>query len=832
MKNILYIAKANIMRNRSNTITLFIIILVVSMLLTIGLSVLTGVNTEYMKNIDKLNSLHSAFIMTKDMYRDSFENLIKNDSRVTDYNIDPAIYPERVTVNYGGVVDLNVVILNLDTPRTISIPKMLEEDVSIPQDKAVYLPYYAKLVGYKLGDEYTMVYKNKPLNYVVSGFFETNEMSTSNGYAIKNFLHDEAFRNLAQQVGSSVWIAIRFFNPYDSVAFNSSFRDNIDVEISSMGERSVAVDFNMLAPGTTTAIMSFAGLVMGFAFIIALISLMVIRFRVTNSIDDNMHGIGVLGASGYTSGQIIASFILEYGLVALPAAILGVFVSMPMFSAIRTIMTSISGILWSLGANPAVGLLSALFVTALLLVMVLLSCRRIHKLPPVVALRGGISTNSFRRNFFPLSKGSGNVQTRLGLKNMFAYGKLYAMIGLIIAGISLAVTFMVVTFQNFVLDNTSFIKMVGVEISDVSLTVSRHTDADALANEIEKMPEVRKTSMMDWGTVKIEGENIAVLIANDYSRMESMTTFAGRFPEWDNEIAMPEMLAKSFGKEIGDTVKVKSSGVTQDYIISGYYSTTNLNGLVCAMTLEGYQRLNPNQKRGSVNVYLKDGVTVENFTTLLENSFGVVNVYKVDENDKYAAAKARAEEKISNYLQQYNIDSVEYAAIYNGEIILSGSSSSYQIERIINYRELINAQTGIFASGISITTQFIAVISLIIIALILSMTVKSIISKRRRELGVLKAGGFTTRELATQLGISFIPAAILGVLIGCVGGGLLVNPAFAVMLGSMGVKNATFTVNPVVIAVVGLLIILITFGIATFSAMRIKNISAYELLSE
>lgn len=828
---ILHLAKANITKNRSHTISLFIIIMVTSMLLTIGLSTALGIHEDFRKSIDKLNSLHSAFVMTEEMYQDSFEDLIKNDDRVSEYNIEPMVYPGRVTMDYGGIADLNAMILNLDTADTISFPIIKEEDLSVPQDKAIYLPSYSKMLGYNLGDNFIITYKNKPLTFVVAGFFETNELSLSNGYGIKFFVPEENFTQLTQQIGRSVWIAVRLHDPYDSASFNRDFRSKIDVELSSMGEGSLAIGFMELTNSIIgTQVMS--GIVIGFAFLIALISLMAIRFRVTNSINDNIHNIGVLKAAGYTSRQIIASFLLEYGLIAVPASLLGIFVTIPLFAPFRTMMTSMTGISWTLGINFGISLIAALLIALLLLIMVLLSCSRIKKLPPVEALRGGISTLNFRRNFFPLHKGMSGVHIRLGLKNIFAYGKLYTMIGLIITGISLAMTFMIATYQNLVLDNTAIIKMVGIEIADVALTVTRHTDADALALEIEAMPEVRKTSMLDWVSVRIEGEDIAGFISNDYSPMETMSAHEGRFPLWDNEIAMPERLAKSFHKAIGDTVKVKANGVTQEFIISGFYSTTNNGGAVCALTLDGYQRLNSNQKRVGINVYLNDDVTVEDFSKILEERFGVINVYQVDENDKYAAAKARAEEKISTYLQQYNINSVEYAAIFNGEIILSGSSDRYQIEKITNYRELIKAQTGIFASSISLMTQLIAVISLVIISIILFMTIKSIIAKRRQELGTLKAGGFTTKELALQLSLSFIPAAALGVLIGCFSGGLLLNPAYKIIFSSMGVKNVIFTINPFIITLAGLLIILVTFGIAMISAMKIKHISVCELLHE
>ena len=832
MKHILHIAKAAIRRGRKQTASLFVIILIVSMVATIASSIMLGIDADYVNSLDRLGSLHSAFLMTKGMYKDSYEEIIQQDSRVSDYNILQAVYANQMTTEYGGKVDTGALFLNLDTPHAISAPMLVEQDTGISKEQAIYLPYYAKFIGYSLGDNYTLMYKNRPLLFTVAGFFQSNEMSTTNAYAIKYYVHDEMFESLSGQVGSSVWVAIRFYDPYDSIPFNQMFREKMDMEISSMGTDSFELRFDMNLDSNIMAIMSFASLVLGFALIITVISLMVIRFRVTNSIENNMHSIGVLKASGYTSREIIFSYLLEYGLVALPAALLGVFASIPLFSAIRHVLTSITGIVWTLGADIKMGILLALCIVLLLQGMVLLSCLRIRKLPPVVALRGGISVHNFRHNYFPLHKGFGNVQLRLGLKNIFAYGKLYTMIGFILAGIAVAITFMVATHQNFVQDSTAFIQMVGIEIADVTLSITPHTDAEALVKEIEKMPEVRKTSMLDWANLQIDGHAVSGFISNDFSKMETMSAFAGRFPLWENEVAMPQVLAELIGKEMGDTVSIKSSGVTQDYLICGFYSTTNQGGNVCAMTLEGVRRLTPNRKQDSINVYLDDGVTVQAFTQRLEQNFGVVNVYPVDETHPYAAAKARAEEKISSYLQQYNIDSVEYAVLYQGELIMSGSSKVYQIDKITDYAELIRTQIAAFGSAITVTTQFIAIISLIVVSLILSMTVRSIIAKRRRELGCLKAGGYTTRELAIQLGISFVPCAVVGTVVGCVGGSILLNPVFGMMFRSMGVKNATLVVNPMAVVLVGIGIIVIAVGVATLSAGRIKHISAYELLSE
>ena len=831
MKKTIHIAKAHILKHKSATMSLFAIIMIVSLLATTGMSVILGAAKDFKAGRDRLNSLHSAIAMDKGKYNPAFEEIIRGDPRVSQYDIGEVLCPKGLTVDYGGEVELMYasLIFPLSQPAKLSIPKITEQDPAIPHETAIYLPAYSKEFGFSLGDPFTMTYRNRQIQLTVAAFFETSEFGNVTDLALKFFAPDECYEMLAGRFARAVWIAVRFHDESDSASFNADFARETDMELSSFA---LACDAGFIAAASVTPVSMFSAIVVIFASLLALISMIVIRFRVSNSIENAMHEIGALKASGYTSPQIIRCYMAEYAIISCSASLLGVLLSIPVFPAIRRVLTALSGTTWTLGANVAAGGIAALLVTATLLAMIQGSCRKIKGLPPVAALRGGPAANSFRRNYFPLHRGAGSVHMRLGFKSMFAFFKTYASIGFVMAGISLAVIFLAVTFQNFVFDHESLAKMTGYELSDVNLVVARHTDADALAAHIEQMPQVRRTSMLDFIGFDVGGIPVEGTVSSDFGRLESMSAGEGRFPKYDNEVALPKIMAARLGKEIGDSVSIRANSVSQEYVITGFYSVTSNGGRMAAITLEGYQRLDPNYRRGNINVYLEEGADFEEFSGLLKQIFGVLNVYRQDGDGRFSEAKARAEEKISNYLEYYRIDSVEYAVIYNGEIILSGTSGAYQIEKIIDFREVLEISIGALTDTVALITQVVAVISLIVISLILSMTIRSIVAKRRRELGTLKAIGFTTKQLARQLAVSFMPMATIGTILGCIGGAALVNPAFNAMLKSEGILNATFTIDPLLISLVGAMIIAVTFVVANASAMRIKKISAYELLSE
>ncbi|MDR0490693.1 MAG: ABC transporter permease, partial [Oscillospiraceae bacterium] len=552
VKKPMLIAGANIRKHKSAVVSLFLILTVVSMLCTIGLSIIIGVMKDYEYGIERLNGLHSAFIMTKEMYKPEYEDILKNDSRVSEYDINEAVFIDKFKINYGGETEHRVMFLNADAGLRISAPLLHSQDETTPREHAVYLPDHAqRSFGYKTGDPFVAIYRNKPLELRVAGFFEASEYGMPNGLALKLFVANECFQELTWEIGSSVWIAARFHDPYDSFAFNEDFRAQMDTEISAFQNDAFVADFVGTSENSITPIMILTALILVFALIIVLISFIVTRFRVTSAIADAMHTIGVLKASGYTSRQIIATYLMEYGTVSLPAALLGVLLSVPLFSPVRQALSMISGTKWTLSSNIPAGIIAALLLVALTLIIALRACRRIRKIPPVDALRGGTSSSSFRRNRFPLDKGAGGANTRLGLKNTMAYGKQYAAIGIILAVATFAIVIIVAMYQNFVMDNAALIRMVGIETSDVVLTVARHTDADALANDLELMPEVRNTLMLDMIGFQIDGSDAMGFCSNDYSRMETMLTYEGRFPIYDNEVAFPKLLAERLGKTIG-----------------------------------------------------------------------------------------------------------------------------------------------------------------------------------------------------------------------------------------------------------------------------------------
>src|SRR5699024_10324654 len=126
-----------------------------------------------------------------------------------------------------------------------------------------------------------------------------------------------------------------------------------------------------------------------------------------------------------------------------------------------------SGLLW---VQDFDGIISSTALCLILLIVTLVgfvSARRINKLNPIVALRGGIITHSFQKNYMLLDKSKGKLPFLFALKSLLQNKKQSVMIAFILITVSFAGTFAVVMFYNTAIDATTFYETPGVELSSV-----------------------------------------------------------------------------------------------------------------------------------------------------------------------------------------------------------------------------------------------------------------------------------------------------------------------------------------------------------------------------
>ena len=99
-------------------------------------------------------------------------------------------------------------------------------------------------------------------------------------------------------------------------------------------------------------------------------------------------------------------------------------------------------------------------------------------------------------------------------------------------------------------------------------------------------------------------------------------------------------------------------------------------------------------------------------------------------------------------------------------------------------------------------------------------------------LGILKAVGYTTRQLRLQTLWSLMPVVGIGVMIGAILSYLTMNNVIIILFRVLGVMKLGFLIPIPMVIITAIVMMIISFLIAFGLCGRIRKISAYELISE
>lgn len=837
---------ANLKKKKGASITLIIFILLATTLLSIGITLMSKLGSFYEHKEETLNGPQFVAMSSANTYKKDYENFIFNDDRVALAEKEEVIYMPT-TKNNRNSLELSAVFFNLGANRKISPLIPIDENTTIPKDKAIYVPLMLKSMNLSVGDDYDIRYKGKTYSFIIAGFFESTYFNTSSSGTLKYFIPKESFEKLYSEIGRAIILSARFKDKGKgseavSDEFAQDFNNTVNQQ-SDSGEAAISylssatMKYNYMSFMSVLAIVTII-----FALIICIIIMSVIYNRVVESIDENMQNIGILESIGYTTKQIMASIILEYLFISIVGFIAGIILSYSINPILSNFLNS-TGLIWNSGIHIPEDILCLLIILFSIGFTAFFGTIRIIKLPPVKALNKGLQNHLFKKNRCPLHKGIGSVHVRIGIKNLFSNIKSNIFFTLIVASGIFAIGFGLVMYMNFAIDKSALLKMTGYELSDLQISVAKHTDTQEFEKELLAMKEVRKTNLSDVTTAKLENNDIQVIVSDNFDTMEVLSTYEGVLPRYDNEIAITGVMSNKLHKKIGDTVRVTAGGRTQEYCITGIYQTSNNNGYMSILPLAGLKKLCPQYKIGQIDIYLKKGVNKERFKDKLRTIYKVA--VKEDElgkssesntseaaSGKYSKAKAVAEQKISKLLADYGINSASYTVMKDGKVILSGDSSAYKINEITDIKDFVSAQIEAFGSMISVLVTVIAVITFLIISGILSIIINSLIRKKREEYGIYKAIGYTTKDLIRQLSFNFIITSFIGTILGSIATLLFSNSILQLLFANIGFTRITVNFNIIALFILGVCMILFIYFMAFIKAYKIKNITAYDLLTE
>lgn len=825
------IAWANIRKKKGVALSLGTLILLSVALFHVGLTLLTGIQDFYDRENERLSGADFMVRFEGNEYREDYLEFFLKDERVAQAETEEVVLMNMTTFPDGGALSCTFRRMELD--RSIRGFERMGASGEV-EGGEIYIPAFFREMGYEPGDTLTLEFKKQDYQFVIAGYTLSTWFHSSVSSMVDIYMTEEAYQRLFSRLGGGYLLTVRTCEEAELAGLKRDFKEQTDVNMESISidSRVMAFSIDEMRSGCTMLVTILSAILFAFSFIIVIVVWIVIRFRIANHIEGQMQNIGALGALGYTGKQIKWSIALEFLMIGLVGTVLGILASYGMLNLLSGLIVSSMGVVWKNGNHGLIDIISAAVVMAVVLLVSQRASGKAAGILPVKALRRGIENHNFEKNHIPLEHAPGSLSFILGLKSMVFQKKTYIMVGTIFTGIAFACGFAVVFFMNMGLDDRMMVQMSGYEISDLMVYAAPHGDYDQLREEIEELEGVRKTSVYETASATIHGEMITACLSEDFSQMETVDVYAGTFPVYGNEVALTGVLADTWGVNIGDTIEISVGGISGDYIICGLGQTMSNFGRQCYLSLEGQRRIDPTYEVHSIQVYLEPGIDVKDYIGFLERQFKTISPSVEPEADERTMAKRRAEEKMTSLLSMYGVDSAQYALMADGEIILSGDTSEYRIDRIENNRDIFVSNVESMGMAVSLVSAVILAGTLVIISLVFYMVIKSMIVKRRHEFGIYKAIGYTDRQLMQQVAVSFLPVSIIGTALGSLISCLTANRISSLLFHKLGVSRMDLAVNPWIMIAVGICIVAYSFGISMAVAGKIRGISVYSLLTE
>lgn len=349
--------------------------------------------------------------------------------------------------------------------------------------------------------------------------------------------------------------------------------------------------------------MILAALLIVIGFCLILISLLILRFSLSFTMEENYREIGVMKAIGMRDFSIQKIYLIKYFTIVIIGAVIGFFISIPVE---KKMVDSVSE---NMVLNDNTNLLWIHFICSTVIIifvvgMCILFTGKLKKISAIEAIRNGESGERYqkRKGFSLYKRRYMGTISFLGLNDIFCNKKRYFVLFL-----TFCISFVLITIplntlttmesdtmaSKFSLNPDAAIYMETVEAKEEE-PYHNVTDLKQALHRIEKELEhkgylaslsIGAFCFLEY-TINDKGKVIKPLSNYPIGKNGGYCEYAeGEAPKLENEIAFSKKVMKANHLEIGDTVTANIGGKEQEFIITGYYSDY--------MQLGDSARLNP-----------------------------------------------------------------------------------------------------------------------------------------------------------------------------------------------------------------------------------------------
>ncbi|OBR66542.1 ABC transporter permease [Paenibacillus oryzae] len=610
----------------------------------------------------------------------------------------------------------------------------LEGNVIQPSAGEVYVPIaYMKDGTAKIGD----IVEVHGKELVVAGFLRDSQMNSLLASSKRFLVSKEDYAELEKYGTTEYLIEFRL---QDSSQVSELEAAYTAAKLEANGPALTYPLFKMLnaiSDGIMIAVICMVSL------LVVAIAMMCIRFTLLAKIEDDYREIGVMKAIGLRLSDIKKIYLAKYAAIAAAGSILGFALSFlfrgTLLENVRLYMGE------SKHASLAIwfGLLGVTLVFLAIVGFVSGVLRRFRRLSASEALRFGASQEKkagFKRVRLSRNRWM-DSNIFLGIKDVLSRKGIYATM----LSVLVIATFIMIVPQNLhhTISSKGFIAYLGIGQSDIRIDIQQTDRIADKANEIAAVMKV-DSSISRYVVLttktfyaKMDGgteERIKVELGNH--SVFPLNYASGKAPVTESEIALSSLNAKELVKEVGDTITLVIAGKEQSLTVSGIYSDVTNGG------------------KTAKAVFSDDSA---------DTMWSVVSAELSD--------KSMVAAKVAEY------------------------GRTFSFAKVSDIDQFASQTFGSTISSVGTASKAAVAVALAVMVLVTLLFMKMLVAKDRGSIAIMKAIGFTNKDIMSQYASRSIFVLVLGIVIGTLLSGTLGEALAGGVISSLGASTFSFEIN-------------------------------------
>lgn len=799
--------KTGLRRKKGSFIGVIILMLIISMSIVSVLSINENSRKSVEESISKTNAPDFSVIFMQDQLTDEMIEKIKNDPYVGEVREYDLLNVRKLSVNGMETEDGVVLIMPYQSrlplfkddssdyddvkcapakneayvsqqflsERHTSVGGEIETDIYYTND---VVPDKLNIVGTVADPKFGGMNSSASFIYVSEETFQ--EMKIKQEADFKVFFQN-AFEKQKELTGKEdpepvtrVIIKYLEINKAEGCTMSDSefkVHLNLETHIADRSQTAMtneeAVVNDLLFPNIISALLII------FLVCLMAVSLLVIRHNIISGIELDYTDLGIYKAMGFTSGQIRLVITLRYLIAQIIGIILGTALSIPVVLLFGRVFNPLVGVPVKGGLEIVSSMLIILLLLAVSVLFIFFSTRKVMKVSPIKAIRGG-SDDIYFSSRFRVRVRPRILSFSLGMRQLWTNKKNY--IGTTIISAVLVFFMLTVSLLGDMINSKSSLESMGHMVYELVAILKNDEDynrAGEIEQIIEKYTSIENKYYCHTEYVSVGGvKTLCIMHDSD----DGFNIISGREPRYENEIAITEFVAEEQGLSIGQEIELTYENQKAKYLIVGINQCLYDTGHNVAMNMLGAKRLGE--------------FTIRNLMYSLS-----------DPSQAYA---------IKEYIDRNCQDLISYTDVNDDPV----------------------AQITTLNTIFTFLKYFIIGFSVIFSLIVISMVCRKAFLKEKTDIGIYKAVGFRVNSLRLQFAFRFMAVSVIGAAIGAILSLLFTNPLLSVLIRNAGITSfkLSFTASSIILPVA---IITGCFFLFAFIVSRsVKKVDVRSLIFE